>query len=79
MDRIGFESVEIYEKWGSLWRKEASYDVNDSGMCNERARLYSGTLTYHGSSESEYKVVVTIFAEDANGTDSRTKTFYVTA
>lgn len=36
-------------------------------------------IFYSGKSGTEYKIEVTVFAQDSSGSDSRTQTFYVTA
>ncbi len=36
------------------------------------------TITFSGTAGVEYMVVVTVFAEDDNARDTRSKTFYVT-
>lgn len=78
MDKIGCESIHVYEKSGSRWALVDSWDEEDSGM--SRSNAYSSSNTMYSDSEAgvEYKVVVTVFAEDSNGRDTRTRTIYVT-
>lgn len=80
MDRLGAESIYIYEYESSGWEMVGSYDANDSGMTASGVTKYGNTKYFYGDPGTEYKIVVTIFAEDENGdSDSRSKTFFVTA
>lgn len=78
MDKIGCESIYVYEKSGSRWNLVNSWDEDDEGMSRSNAR--SNKNGKYSSSETgvEYKVVITVYAEDSNGRDTRTKTVYVT-
>ncbi len=79
MNKLGCESISIYEKTGTRWTlsDELSLSENDSGMSKYDAISYRNTIYCNKSSATEYKVVVTVFAEDGQGRDTRTKTFYV--
>lgn len=77
-DKIGCESIEVYEKSGSRWSLTESLDENDAGMSRTNSGSYSHTIYCDSESGVEYKVVVTIFAENSAGRDSRTQTKYVT-
>ena len=79
MTNIGAESITIYEKFGNLWLTVASYDRNDTGMSTSNAFEYGNTIYYNGTTGTEYKVVVTVFAENSAGYDSRSKTTTLTA
>ena len=80
MDRLGAESIYIYESESTGWEKVDSFDADDPGMTASNAAQYGNTKYLYGKPSTEYKIVVTIFAEDKNGdSDSRSKTFYVTA
>lgn len=77
MTKVGASSVKIYEY------PYASSDLVDSkteyssGMTKSNCYSYAGTVTYSATSNKSYKVVVTIFARDTSGSDSRTETYYV--
>lgn len=79
MDKIGCESICIYEKIGARWKYSDNLSLfeNNSGMSKYNSALYKNTIYCSKSSATEYKVVVTVFAEDSQGRDTRTKTFYV--
>lgn len=79
MDELGAEEITVYRHSGSNWVEVDYYDRNDSGMTSTNTSRHSGSVTFNGTSGVEYKVEITIFAEDENGYDSRTKTYTVTA
>ena len=80
MDQIGAKSIYIYESGVSGWKRVDSFVADDPGMTASNATQYGNTKYFYGKAGTEYKIVVTIFAEDKNGdSDSRSKTFYVTA
>ena len=78
MDQIGCESIYIYESSGSLWLEVEHFDENDAGMNRTNARKFANMVSVDCEVGVKYKVVVTIFAENSDGRDSRTQTFYVT-
>ena len=78
MDKIGCESIYVYEKSGSLWILVDSWNEDDSGMSRSNMTSSKNTMYSNSKAGIEYKVVITIFAEDSNGRDSRTRTIYVT-
>lgn len=75
MNRIGASSIIVYENGTVV----ASYDADDTGMSVQRAAFHRGGIYFNGTAGTRYQVEVTVFAEDADGTDYRTKTVYVTA
>lgn len=77
MSNIGAKEIKIYH--GSKWEFCDTYTKNDDGMCTSSDYEYRNTIVYPGTAGTYYKVVVTVFAENANGSDSRTETHYVTA
>ncbi len=77
MTKLGASSIKIYEYpygSGDLVNTKTEYST---GMTTTNDYSYSNTITYTGESNKKYKVVVTIFARDASGSDSRTETYYV--
>ena len=77
MNKIGCESIKIYSKIGNSWILVDSLDEDDEGM-SRVGGAQKNTIYRAGAAGAEYKVVVTLFAEDDAGRDSRTQTFYVT-
>ena len=78
MDKIGCESIYVYEKSGSRWVLTDSWDEDDAGMSHTDSGFKVNTIYCDSEAGVEYKVVITIFAENSAGRDSRTRTIYVT-
>ena len=78
MDEIGAESIYIYEANGTAWRYVDRFSKDDPGMYHTDTHTFADTIYYDGEPKTDYKLVVTIFAEDEHGSDSRTKDAYVT-
>lgn len=77
-NKLGCESIYLYEKSGSAWIYEDSMTENDPGMSGTNKGNHANTISFSGIAGVEYKVVVTVFAENDAGRDTRTQTFYVT-
>lgn len=78
MTKIGCSSIKVYQKSGSSWSLQASKSESASGMTKANASSIAKTMNFNGASGVSYKVVVTVFAENSAGRDSRTVTRYVT-
>lgn len=76
--KIGCESIKVYEKSGSRWALAESLDEDDPGMSEKNTLFYLNVISCDCDPGTEYKVVVTIFAVNSAGRDSRTHTYYVT-
>ena len=80
MDQIGAKSIDVYERESTGWETAVSYDADDFGMTASNVTKYGNTKYFYGEPGEEYKIEVTIFAEDKYGdSDSHSKTFYITA
>jgi len=79
MDYLGAENIVIDRQSGENWIRVASYDRNDYGLSRKNAKRFENNVVFSGTSGVRYRVEVTIFAENASGYDSRTKTAFVTA
>ena len=80
MNQIGAKSIDVYERESTGWETAVSYDADDFGMTASNVTKYGNTKYFYGEPGEEYKIEVTIFAEDKYGdSDSRSKTFYITA
>lgn len=77
MDKLGCQSIKIYEKSGSSWISVASFDEDDTGMSRTNAVQHSNSIQWDCKSGVEYRVDVTVFAENSAGRDTRSKTVYV--
>lgn len=73
---VGCESIQLYEKIGSSWSLTESLDEFDANMA-VNSRTYLHTHSFDAKSGAEYKVDVTIFAENAEGRDTRSFTRYI--
>lgn len=80
MDRLGAESIRIFERGTYGWELTDSFDEDDPDMVETNSPQYGNTIYFQGEPGEQYQIIVTIFAEDENGdSDSRSKTFTVTA
>lgn len=79
MNRIGAKEIKIYQQIDGRWTWVKTFNANSEGMCDTNTSYHANTIYYKGISGKAYKVDVTIFAEDAAGSDSRTETHYITA
>lgn len=77
LNKIGCEHITVYEKSGTKWSYVESLFEDDPDMSRSNTFTCTNTIYIDGDADKEYKVIVTIFAEDDNGRDTRTKTFYV--
>ena len=76
MNSLGASKIRIYEPNGHL---AEVFLKSDDGMTASNKIFYGHTMYFYGTSGVEYKIIVTVFAEDDNGSDSRNITCYVTA
>lgn len=80
MERIGAESIYVFERKTIGWGEAESWHADDPGMTRENSAKHGNTVYFNGESGKEYRIIVTIFAEDKDGeSDSRSKTFTITA
>lgn len=80
MEEIGAESITIYEITPTGQKLQAEYTKDDSGMIATDAWVHLNSFSFDGVAGKTYYVTVTVFATDYNGgSDSRTKSFTVTA
>lgn len=78
MSRIGAQSMSFYIKNGTSWKLVESYTEYYVGMSAMNKLSHGNTITYQGTADEEYKVVVTLFVKNSDGeTDSRTYIKYV--
>lgn len=77
-NKLGCESIDVYKQSGSQWVLSESKDEYDTGMSQYNSFTYTNTIYCNAEAGASYKVVVTIFAENDAGRDTRSKTVYVT-
>lgn len=78
MEKVGAYKIKIYENPYNSSDLVDTKDEFDSGMAATNTFSYKNIVSYSAESGKKYKVVVTIFARDSSGSDSRTVTKYVT-
>jgi len=80
VDKLGCESIYIYKLEGSKWVSvpDQTKLEDDTGMSMENTYGHSNSIRCSSESGVSYKVVVTIFAENSKGRDTRSETFFVT-
>ena len=80
MEEIGAESITIYEITPTGQKLRAEYTKDDPGMIATDAWVHLNTFYFDGVAGKTYYVTVTVFATDYDGgSDSRSKSFTVTA
>lgn len=77
-NKLGCESIDVYKQSGSQWVLSESKDEYDTGMSQYNSFTYTNTIYCNAEAGASYKVVVTVFAENDAGRDTRSKTVYVT-
>lgn len=79
VNKLGCETIYVYRDFGLYWAIVDFYDEDDPGMSRTNAFMHVNTISSECVAGEDYKIEVTIFAENDEGRDTRTKTFYVTA
>lgn len=78
MKELGAEKIAIYEKDGSKWNLVNSLHRDDLDMTASNTYTYGNSFSCKVASGNEYRVNVTIFAEDKGGnSDRRTQQFFI--
>ena len=80
MEEIGAESITVYEITPSGYKLRAEYTKDDPGMIRTDSWVQTNTVYFDGVAGKTYYITVSVFATDYNGgSDSRSKSFTVTA
>lgn len=80
MEEIGAKSITVYEITPSGYQLRAEYTKDDSGMIRTDSWFHLNTIYFDGVAGKTYYITVSVFATDYNGgSDSRSKSFTVTA
>lgn len=77
MNKLGCEYIYVYTKNGSDWDDYTYRTEYNTGMSKYNSGTHSNVIYIPCSDDMEYKVVVTVFAENDEGRDSRTRTFFI--
>ena len=78
MNKLGCESIYLYEQYGSAWISHEWYLEDDYNMYNTNSVGYAANHYFDSEPGVRYKVVITMFAENDEGRDTIEETFYVT-
>ena len=78
VDKLGCESIYIYTYKNNTWRFVQSFEEDDEGMSAENIFTHTNLISCPADAGVEYQVIVTLFAENSAGRDTRYKTYYVT-
>lgn len=72
---LGFTKVIVQEKSGSGWTDVATYtSVKNPDFITKDSLAYSVSVPYNGTQGKSYRARVTVYAKDANGSDTKTFT-----
>ncbi len=75
MDLVGASCIVVQQKISGTWSNAATYiGTVNNGMLREDATSHTGSLTYSGISGREYRAIVTFYAGDGSGYDTRNYT-----
>ena len=78
MDKIGCQSINIYEDDNGWWSLCYSLFEDDEDMSSEDTYGHIYANTFESEVGVDYYVLITVFAENENGRDTRTYEYYVT-
>lgn len=78
MNKLGCQSIYVYQKTDAGWSYVCSVLENSAGMSQTNTYRHLNTIYIDSKAGVEYRVVVTIFAENSSGRDTRTQNFLVT-
>jgi hypothetical protein len=75
MDLVGASNIVIQTNNGGVWTGVATYfGSSANGMLAPNTYSHTGYITYQGSSGKQYRALVTVYASNSSGSDSRTIT-----
>ncbi|NLV23088.1 MAG: hypothetical protein GXY49_14100 [Syntrophomonadaceae bacterium] len=75
MDLVGASYIVIQRNDSGVWKNVAAYlGSTSNGMLAANTYSHVGSFTYNGTSGKQYRALVTVYACDAYGSDSRTVT-----
>lgn len=78
VNKIGCESIYIYELVQSRWVLRETMLEDDPGMSSDDTYAHKNVICWDSSRGTHYKVEVTVFGENDAGRDTRSETFFVT-
>ena len=78
MSSLGCQSIYVYEKVGNGWSLEDYLLEDDDGMSETNSARHASFISLPAENGVEYKVIITIFADDGIARDSRSRTVFIT-
>ena len=77
MTELGASKVVVQEKSGSTWTNKKTFNKSTTpSMVGSNRAVFSKDLSYSGTEGKEYRAVVTFYAKDSSGSDTKTYTCY---
>lgn len=75
MKELGFTKIIIQEKSGSSWTDVATYtSAKNPEFMKQNVITHSVSVPYSGTKGKSYRAKVTVYAKDADGSDTKTFT-----
>lgn len=78
MNKLGCQSIYVYRKTDTGWAYVTCRLEDYEGMSKTDSSYHTKVIYIGCTAGVQYKVVVTIFAENDAGRDARTEVFYLT-
>lgn len=78
MNKLGCQSIYVYYMTDNGWTYVTSVLEDDEGMSKTDSAFIKNVIYIGCTAGVEYRVIVTIYAENDAGRDTRTETFYLT-
>lgn len=78
MNKLGCESIYLFKQYGSAWISNDWYLEDDYNMYSTNSPAHMANYYFDSEPGVNYRVVITMFAENDAGRDTITRTYYVT-
>ena len=78
VDKLGCQDIYVYTYKDNTWQFVQSFQEDDDGMSAENIFTHTNLISCPADAGVEYQVIVTLFAENSAGRDTRYRTYYVT-
>lgn len=77
MTELGASKVVVQEKSGSAWTDKKTFKKSTTpSMVGSNRAVFSKDLSYSGTAGKEYRAIVTFYAKNSSGSDTKTYTYY---
>ena len=77
MPELGASKVVVQEKSGSTWTDKKTFSKSTTpSMVASNKPIFTKDLKYSGTEGKEYRAVITFYAKDSNGSDTKVYTCY---